>query len=76
MKITRTDPFTGKENTLDLKVTPTQLARWEAGAPAQSVFIFLNEDEREFLISGIPPGKWDEYLGAESMEDIESGFNY
>lgn len=62
MKITKTDPFTGKENTLDLKVTPTQLARWQAGAKAQDVFIFLNADEREFLISGIPPGKWDEYI--------------
>jgi hypothetical protein len=63
MKITRTDPFTGKENTLDLKVTPTQLFRWQNGAPAQSVFTFLNDDEREFIIGGIPPGKWDEYLG-------------
>lgn len=62
MKITKTDPFTGKENTLDLKVTTTQLARWQAGARAQDVFTFLNADEREFLISGIPPGKWDEYV--------------
>ena len=65
MKITRKDPFTGEFNTLDLKVTPTQLARWESGAKAQDVFIFLNADEREFIISGIPPGKWGEYLGAE-----------
>jgi hypothetical protein len=71
LKITRTDPFTGQENTLDLKVTPTQMARWQAGALAQSVFTFLNADEREFIISGIPPGKWDDYLGDEPMESLE-----
>lgn len=65
--------------TLDLKVTPTQLARWEAGAPAQDVFTFLDADEREFIMTGIIPGEWEEYLGdepIESLEDIESGFDY
>lgn len=63
MKITRTSPFSGKTVTLDLKVTPTQLARWEAGALAQVVFKFLGADEREFIMTGIIPGEWEEYLG-------------
>ncbi len=65
MKITRTSPFSGKTATLDLNVTPTQLARWEAGAPAQKVFMFLSADEREFIMTGIIPGEWEEYLGDE-----------
>jgi hypothetical protein len=72
MKITRTSPFSGKTVTLDLKVTPTQLARWNNGAPAQQVFVFLDADEREFIISGIIPGEWEEYLGDEEpLEEMQ-----
>ena len=29
MKITRIDPFTQKENTMELDITQAQLARWQ-----------------------------------------------
>lgn len=68
MLITKTDPFTGESNTVDLPITPKQVDRWQRGELAQRVFTNLNADQREFLISGIPPGKWEEYLGPEPEE--------
>ncbi len=63
MKISRTSPFSGKTVTLDLNVTPTQLAKWEAGASLQTVLSHLSADEREFIMTGIIPGEWEHYLG-------------
>ncbi len=63
MKITRTSPFSQRTLTLDLPVTVTQMSRWEAGAKAQDIFSNLNADEREFIMTGIAPGEWEEYLG-------------
>lgn len=71
MKITRTDPFTGKENTMELDITQAQLERWQNGELIQNVFPFLTADEREFLKTGITPDSWDVYLNEESTEELE-----
>lgn len=62
MVIKRVDPFTGKLNELDLPITAEQLERWQNGELIQRVFPNLSADEREFLISGITPGTWEEYM--------------
>lgn len=60
MQITKTDPFTGKENTKDLPITDEQLIRWqEDGELIQNVFPFLSADDREFLMTGIMSDSWD-----------------
>jgi hypothetical protein len=71
MKITRTSPYSGKTNTLDLAVTMEQYYEWQNGKHAQDVFPGLNADEREFIISGIYPGEWEEMFGEEDEEDYE-----
>jgi hypothetical protein len=59
MYITKTDPITGEENTLDLDVTAEQLKAWQEGALIQDVMGHLSADDREFLISGMTPESFD-----------------
>lgn len=65
IKITKNDPFTGKDNTYDLDITEDQYNRWQAGEHIQNVMPNLSADEREFLISGMPIGKFDEIFKEE-----------
>ena len=69
MLITRRDPFTGKENTLDLNVTQDQFDSWEAGELIQNAFPHLTPDEREFILTGITSDSWDIYLNENYEED-------
>ena len=71
MKITRIDPFTQKENTMELDITQSQLDRWQKGELIQNVFPYLTADEREFIKTGIAPDSWDVYLNEESTEELE-----
>ena len=64
MNITRTSPFTGKVNTLDLPVTQAQLDKWEQGARIQDVFPTLTAGQREFILTGITEKEWSEVFGA------------
>lgn len=70
MKITKINPITGKENTLDIPVTEEQLMAWENGGLIQNVMPNLNADQREFLISGMTPGQFEE-LFPEEDDDLE-----
>lgn len=65
MRITMRDPFTGQFHTEDLPMTVAELSQWKAGGLIQNVCPHLSLDQREFLISGVPIGKWDEYMGEE-----------
>ena len=61
MKITRTNPFTGQENTLDLDVTFEQVeAYFERKLLVQDAFPQLSAGEREFIKTGITEDAWDE----------------
>ena len=71
MQITRIDPFTQKENTMELDITQAQLDRWQKGELIQNVFPYLTADEREFIKTGITPDSWDVYLNEESTEELE-----
>lgn len=63
MLIKRQDPMTGKVNEIDLNITIEQWGAYKAGGYVQDCFPQLTADEREFIISGIPPGLFDEYCG-------------
>ena len=58
MRVTRRDPMTGRDNTIDLQVTEAQIRAWEGGMVAQRAFPQLNADEREFVMTGTPPGEF------------------
>jgi hypothetical protein len=69
MKITRTNPITGEENTLDIPVTEEQLRAWNNGGLIQNVMPNLNADQREFLISGMTPGQFEELFPEDDEDD-------
>jgi len=59
MKITRTNPFNGEVNTLDINVTDAQIEYYAAGALIQDAFPNLSADDREFIKTGITAESWD-----------------
>lgn len=63
MNITRTSPFTGKRNTLDIPVTQEQLDLWLGGMLIQDAMPNITPDHREFIKTGITPTEWEELFG-------------
>jgi len=60
MRITRTDPITGKENTIQIPVTDAQLGEWRGGRNIQDAMSHLTDDQREFIMTGIMPDTWED----------------
>jgi phage-related protein len=66
MIVTRRSDFTGCVHSLDLPVTQEQLARFERGdGYVQTIFPGLNNEQREFLLTGVTPDEWAEFVGPE-----------
>lgn len=60
MLVTRLSPFSHTRNTIDLDITPEQLARYEQGNELiQNVFPDLSPEHREFIMTGITPEEWE-----------------
>ena len=59
MLITKTSPFSGDTNVMDIDVTEEQIALWESGVPIQNAMPNVSADEREFIMTGITPEEWD-----------------
>lgn len=66
----------GTEKAIVVKV-PTQVVlaawyKWQIlDQYIQDAFAFLNEDEREFILSGLMPGEWEQIFG--EIEDRTNG---
>lgn len=64
MKITKTSNLTGKQNTMDIPLTSLEFDMGELrranGELIQNVYPNLDNEQREFLISGITPEEWSE----------------
>ena len=71
MKVTRTSPFSGVENTLDIpNLTEEQLAAYNTGQYLiQDVVPHLTPDEREFIKTGITAQEWDDTFGGTTDEE-------
>ena len=59
MKITKTSPFSGNTNVMEIDVTQEQIALWQSGTLIQNAMPNLSADEREFIMTGITPAEWD-----------------
>jgi hypothetical protein len=75
MKITKTNPMTGKNVTLEVPITPEEYQeiqnRFITGKYIQDIVPDLKDSYREFLISGIDPDSWEEYVAAHSgLDDL------
>jgi len=60
MLITRTSPFSGITNSMEIAVTQAQLDAWESGTLIQDAMPNLSADEREFIKTGITAEEWDD----------------
>lgn len=69
MLITRTSPFSGATNSLEINVTQEQLDMWKAGTLIQNAMPNLTADEREFIKTGITAAEWNA-LNEEDDEDV------
>tara|TARA_R110002153_G_scaffold225641_1_gene378281 strand:- start:34 stop:225 length:192 start_codon:yes stop_codon:yes gene_type:complete len=60
--ITRRSPLTGRTNSMLLDLSEGALHAWKDGMLAQDAMPSLSADEREFVMTGITPYEWKEYI--------------
>jgi hypothetical protein len=70
MWIKRKSILTGVERTRNIPVNPDDMAAWEAGlGNIQELMPYLNDNDREFILSGITTKEWDEAFGEVSVRN-------
>jgi len=66
MRIRSVSIISGKESQMEINITPEQYIEYLlSDTPVTKMFPHLNDDEREFLITGVSPEEW-----AEVMEEF------
>lgn len=69
MIITRTSPYTGETNAMDIDVTEAQMAEFNSGPRnrrlIQQIFPDLSATEREFIKTGYTQSDWDAMFPTE-----------
>ena len=67
IEVTRISPLTGNVNKMYLDISQEQIAEWNAPAEErrliQDIFPNLNDDEREFIMTGYTPADWRNLYG-------------
>jgi hypothetical protein len=70
MQIKRKSVITGIERVRDIPVDPEDMMSWEKGyGSIHDVMPYLNEQDREFILSGITQEEWDSAF-SEEIENI------
>jgi hypothetical protein len=70
MWIKRKSILTGVERTRNIPVNPDDMAAWETGlGNIQELMPYLNDTDREFILSGITAKEWDEAFAEASAEE-------
>lgn len=66
--------FSGQWNKMTLPITQDQWRRWQQGElKIQHAMPNLDNDQREFLMSGATPEEWERLFGGEEEEEGEGG---
>jgi hypothetical protein len=69
MWIKRKSVISGIERTRSIPANPDDYLAWQAGiASIQDAMPYLNDDDREFVLSGITPEEWEDAFALESEE--------
>ena len=64
MKVQRKSSISGKINEMEIPVTEEQLKNYyDSGRNIQDCFPWLDDDEREFIMTGITPEEWKAIFG-------------
>ena len=75
MWIKRKSILTGIERTRNIPVNPDDMAAWTAGLGSiQDLMPYLNDSDREFILSGITDKEWGEAFAEEADDYEESSF--
>lgn len=79
MWIKRKSILTGVERTRNIPVNPDDMAVWQTGLGSiQDLMPYLNDSDRDFILSGITDGEWEktfsERLEEMSLLDDEAAF--
>jgi hypothetical protein len=61
MKITKVSMLSKLERSLELNVTDEEIKAWKAGMLIQDAMPRLNENEREFIMTGITAEEWEKH---------------
>ena len=61
MKITKVSMLSKIERSLELDVTDEEIKAWKAGMLIQDAMPRLNENEREFIMTGITAEEWEKH---------------
>lgn len=69
MKITMRSMMTGKDQTMDIDVTPEQIELWRSGTLIQVAMPNVPAPQREFLMTGVTPEEWEHFFGLEELDD-------
>lgn len=71
MYISRTSAISGITRTRYIPVNPDDYLAWKAGlGSVQEIMPYLNDDDREFILSGITPDEWESAF-ADANEDLD-----
>jgi hypothetical protein len=71
MWIKRKSILTGVERTRNIPVNPDDMAIWQAGlGNVQDLMPYLNDSDREFILSGIKDGEWDKVFTEQLEEEM------
>ena len=67
LEVSRISPLTGNVNKMYLDITQEQVEEWNKPGKErrliQDIFPNLNEDEREFIMTGYTPADWRQLHG-------------
>ena len=61
MKITKVSILSKIERSLELDVTDEEIKAWKSGMLIQDAMPRLNENEREFIMTGITAEEWEKH---------------
>ena len=70
MLIRKRSGLTGAMHSMELPVTQAQIDEFQTpgGRFVQDIFPDLHASQREFLLTGITPEEWDQYIGPNSED--------
>lgn len=63
MFIQKRSMISGNINEMELPITTEQLEDWQSGRLIQHAMPHLNDEQREFLMTGVTPQEWIEQFG-------------
>ena len=69
MLVNKRSMVSGKWHVMELPVTKDQIRRWMSGEFIQNAMPNLDDEQREFLMTGITPDEWNSNFG-ETEENV------